>query len=118
MVMGVRPFWTLCRLELNNPPGRITHSQREGGFRDPPLTTMDSQQRAELIAVLHQVTSFAEALLEVNERLLGAISGKGDRPTEADLAYMRAGLEQWREQLAGVRQRIGSLTVEPPTRPQ
>jgi len=67
---------------------------------------MTDPERAELIAALHQTTSFAESLLEVNDRLLRALGGEGDPPSEADLAYMREGLERWRGQLATVRQRL------------
>ena len=93
-----------------------------GGVSRTPFTfhpfTMTDPERAELIAALHQTTSFAESLLDINERLVKALSGEGEPPSEADLAYMREGLERWRGQLAGVRQRLASLLVEPPHRPQ
>jgi hypothetical protein len=42
---------------------------------------MDETERAELIAALHQSVAFGEAMPELNERLLDALSPGASRPT-------------------------------------
>ena len=79
---------------------------------------MDETERAELIATLHQAATFAEALLDLNTRLLDALTTGENRPDVEELEYLRAGLSRWREQLATLRQRIAGLTFEPPERMQ
>lgn len=74
---------------------------------------MTDSEGTELLAALHQTVSFAEGLLEVNDRLVKALSGEGDPPTEADLAYLREGQVRWREQVEGLRRRLASYTLEP-----
>ena len=75
---------------------------------------MDETERAELIAALHQSATFGEGMLDLNERLLDAPASDTNRPTVEDLAYLRAGLERWRAQMATLRQRLVGLTIEPP----
>jgi hypothetical protein len=77
---------------------------------------MDETERAELIAALHQSATFGEGMLDLNERLLDALASEANRPTTEDLAYLRAGLERWRAQMATLRQRLVGLTIEPPDR--
>jgi hypothetical protein len=79
---------------------------------------MDETERAELIAALHQSATFGEGMLDLNERLLDARDSDVNRPTAEDLAYLRAGLERWRAQMATLRQRLVGLTIEPPDRLQ
>ena len=79
---------------------------------------MDETERAELIAALHQSATFGEGMLDLNERLLDALDSDVNRPTAEDLAYLRAGLERWRAQMATLRQRLVGLTIEPPDRLQ
>ena len=79
---------------------------------------MDETERAELIAALHQSATFAEALLELNERLLDALTTGAYRPDSEELEYLRAGLSRWRAQMATLRHRIAGLTVEPPEQMQ
>jgi hypothetical protein len=78
---------------------------------------MDSTERSELIAALHQVTTFAEGLLRQTEQLLSVLEAD-ERPSPHELAEVRANVNLWREQVAILKQRLASLTVEPPTRPQ
>jgi hypothetical protein len=78
---------------------------------------MDSTERAELIAVLHQVTTFAEGLLRQTEQLLSALEADA-KPSPHELAEVRANANLWREQVEILRKRLASLTVEPPSRPQ
>jgi hypothetical protein len=77
---------------------------------------MDDTERAELIAALNQAATFAEGLLDLNERLLDALTTGENRPDLEELEYLRAG--RWREQMAMLWQRIHGLTIEPPERVQ
>jgi hypothetical protein len=79
---------------------------------------MNDPERAELIAALQQSTTFAESLLDLNERLLDALTTGASRPDAEELEYLRAGLARWREQVERLRQCINGLTVEPPERLQ
>jgi hypothetical protein len=79
---------------------------------------VDDTERAELIAALHQAATFAEALLDLNTRLLDALATGENRPLAEELEYLRAGLSRWREQISTLRQRIQGLTIEPPERMQ
>jgi hypothetical protein len=58
------------------------------------------------------VTLFAEGKLALSERLVLAYDDQ--RPTPEDLAGMHAGVVRWREQLAGFRQRLTAVSIEPP----
>jgi hypothetical protein len=67
---------------------------------------MQADERAELIGALHQVTGFAEGLLRLTRQLLESIEGGRERPSDDDVAEMRAGLARWETALAGDRQRL------------
>ena len=79
---------------------------------------VDDTERAEMIAALNHAATFAEGLLDLNERLLDALMTGANRPDAEELEYVRAGLSRWREQFATLRQRIDGLTIEPPERMQ
>ena len=79
---------------------------------------MDDTERAELIAALHQSVTFGEGMLELNERLLDALTSDANRPDADEIEYLRSGLRRWQEQMTKLRQRLASLTIEPPDRPQ
>jgi hypothetical protein len=53
-------------------------------------------------------------MLDLNEQLLDALESDANRPTAEDVAYLRAGLERWRAQMAALRQRLVGLTIVPP----
>jgi len=74
---------------------------------------VDDIERAELIAALHQAATFGEGLLDLNERLLDALTTGANRPDVEELEYLRAGLSRWREQISTLRQRIAGLTIIP-----
>jgi hypothetical protein len=76
------------------------------------------RERAELLAALHQTLAFSEALLEVNDRLVAALGGAGQHPTEADIAYLREGQARWRAEVDALRRRLAAFALEPPSRPQ
>jgi len=79
---------------------------------------MDDTERAELIAALHQSAAFGEGMLELNERLLDALTSNADRADGEEIEYLRAALGRWQEQMTTLRQRLASMTIEPPNRPQ
>jgi hypothetical protein len=67
-------------------------------------------ERAELIAAVHQLTAFTEGLLALNERLVRAYDTDA-RPSVDELAARRDGVVRWREQLEGFEQRLAAATV-------
>jgi DNA repair exonuclease SbcCD ATPase subunit len=67
-------------------------------------------EREELIAALHQLTTFIEGLLTLNERLLTTYD-TDRRPSAEDLTAMREGNARWREQLEAFKQRLAAATV-------
>ena len=71
---------------------------------------MDEDQRAELIAALRQSTVLGEGMLDLNERLLDALSPGANRPDADEIESMRVSLKRWQEQMTKLRQRIASLT--------
>jgi len=79
---------------------------------------MDKDERAELIAALHQSTVFAEEMLDLNERLLDALSPGANRPDTDEIESMRLAVARWQDQMAKLRQRMARLTIEPPERTQ
>ena len=81
------------------------------------MTDTQDDGRVDLIAALHQVTTFAEGLLALLEKLAEA-DQRGVSTTEADGARLRAGIENWRAQLDTFKVRLASLLVVPPDRAQ
>jgi hypothetical protein len=57
-------------------------------------------------------------MLDFNQRLLDALSPGANPPDGEEIEYMRAALGRWQEQMAKLRQRLTSLTIEPPERTQ
>ena len=57
-------------------------------------------------------------MLTLNERLLAALSPGANPPDAEEIEYMRVALGRWQEQMAKLRQRMASLTIEPPDRTQ
>jgi hypothetical protein len=66
--------------------------------------------RAELLAALHQITAFTEGLLTLSERLVRAYD-TDMRPSVEELAAMRDGVVRWRAQLEAFKQRIAAASV-------
>jgi hypothetical protein len=69
--------------------------------------------RSSRSGALHQVTTFAEGLLRQMEFLLAALEANV-RPPVRELVEVRANVSLWREQVAILRQRLVSRTVNPP----
>ena len=72
-------------------------------------------ERADLIAALTNAVLVADGLLEACRHLTGALEWKPP-PTEQQIADARKHLERRRKELDKLKQRLASLTIEPPTR--
>ena len=81
------------------------------------MTDTQDDGRGELIAALHQVTTFAEGLLNLTEKLQLALAS-GVPMSDEDGARLRAGIENWRAQMEVFKTRLNSLTISPPERAQ
>ena len=79
------------------------------------MTDQHNDGRGELIAALHQVTTFAEGLLSLTEKLQHALEA-GVPMSDEDGARLRGGIENWRAQLDVFKQRLPSVTIQPPDR--
>jgi hypothetical protein len=55
-------------------------------------------------------------MLDLNQRPLDAFSFGANPPDADEIEYMRAALGRWQERTAKLRQRMASLTIEPPDR--
>ena len=74
-------------------------------------------ERTELIAALVQLTRGSEQVLSLAERLLG-IPGTPVGLSASELANARSQIALWRKQFDVLRNRVASLTIQPPNRPQ
>jgi hypothetical protein len=81
------------------------------------MTDKQDDGRGELIAALHQVTTFAEGLLNLTEKLQLALES-GVPMSDEDGARLRAGIANWRAQMEVFKTRLNSLTISPPSRLQ
>lgn len=81
------------------------------------MTEKRDDGRGELIAALHQVTTFAEGLLDLLEKLAEA-EDRGVSMSEADGERLRAGIVNWRAQVDVFKTRLHSLTITPPDQVQ
>ena len=79
--------------------------------------SVSHQERAELIAALTNSVLVADGLLEACQYLTRALEWKTP-PTEQQIADAREHLERCRQDLDKLKQRLASLTIEPPTRVQ
>jgi hypothetical protein len=75
------------------------------------------EERAELIGALTNAVLVADGLLEACRYLTKALEWKSP-PTEAQIGEARTHLNRWREDRDKLKQRLASVTIEPPTRPQ
>ena len=76
-----------------------------------------AEECAELIAALSRTAEMVGLLLDALDVLL-ASSLAGQQPSTGDLERLTEHSALWRQQLEKLRSRLGSLTIEPPTRPQ
>ena len=78
---------------------------------------MIDPERTHLITALHELTNFAEGLLEANWLLLEAMADETPRRREP-LADAQRQHKRWVQQLAEFRKRLEGLGIEPPSRTQ
>jgi hypothetical protein len=77
--------------------------------------TFSADDRAELIGAVTRTADMVGALLDVTDRIVAAFDD-GRQLTAGDLERLREHAALWREQLERLRQRLASVTIEPPTR--
>jgi hypothetical protein len=79
--------------------------------------SVEADERAELIAAVTRTSEMVGALLDLVDRI---VVGFDDRRqlTPADVQRLRQHSALWRDQLERLRQRLASVTIEPPTRVQ
>jgi len=78
--------------------------------------TFSAKERAELIGALSKTADMVRILLDQLDLLLSHAAGR--RLTDAEAEQLREASAVWRQQLGKLRQRLASVTVEPPSRPQ
>jgi hypothetical protein len=79
--------------------------------------SFSDEQCADLVAALTHAPEMVGGLLDVTHRLLTTFE-EGIRPPAQKLAELREHQALWQEQLERLRQRLASVTIEPPTRVQ
>jgi hypothetical protein len=70
-----------------------------------------------LIAVLVHTGDMVELLLDALDRLTSAYNAE-EQPTHGDIQRLREHSALWRQQLDRLPQRLNSVMIERPTRPQ
>lgn len=81
------------------------------------MAATKDDERAELIAALHQSAGMIGKLLDLTDRLIEALETH-ERPSAEEIDALRVQARNWREQLDRVRQRLASVMIEPPNRVQ
>ena len=74
-------------------------------------------ERADLIAALSKTAEMVGLLLDALDVLLASYVA-GEQPSTGDVQRLREHSELWRQQLERLKQRLASVTIEPPSRPQ
>jgi len=78
---------------------------------------VNTDERGELIAALHHTAAMVEGLLTLLERLLLSLETQAP-PSSEKIDEVRRHAAVWRTQLDRMRQRLASVTIESPARPQ
>jgi hypothetical protein len=76
-----------------------------------------ADERAELIGAVTRTIEMVGALLDLVDRIVVGFDD-GRQLTQADVERLREHSALWRQQLERLRQRLASVTIEPPTRVQ
>ena len=79
--------------------------------------TFSDEERAELIAAVSKTADMVELLLRQIDLLIFA-QESGRRLTDAELKQLKDHQTIWRRDLERLRNRLASVTIEPPTRVQ
>jgi hypothetical protein len=79
--------------------------------------TVTPDERAEWIGAVSKTAEMVEGLLDALDTLRASLEA-GHQPTVGDLQRLREHSALWRRQLDRLRQRLSSIVIEPPSRPQ
>jgi hypothetical protein len=106
-----------CSCLLGRSIARQLDRMRAVGVAD--AVSVEADERAELIAAVTRTSEMVGALLDLMERIVVGFDD-GRQLTQADVERLREHSTLWRQQLERlrVRQRLASVTIEPPTRVQ
>jgi hypothetical protein len=87
------------------------------GCCSPFSVAMNSEERAEFIAALTKTADMVELLLRQIDLL--TLAHESERQlTDTELRQLHEHQTMWRSDLERLRQRLASVTIEPPTRVQ
>jgi hypothetical protein len=79
--------------------------------------SVEADERAELIAAVTHTAEMVSRLLDLINRVVAGYEA-GRQLTDANLQRLREHGALWQQQLERLRQRLVSVTIEPPTRVQ
>jgi hypothetical protein len=82
-----------------------------------PAVSFSDEERGELIAALTDAVLTADGLLEACQRLTNALEWE-PKPSTQQLEAARNTLAGWRKEIDRLKQRLASITIPPPARPQ
>jgi hypothetical protein len=82
-----------------------------------PAVSISDEERAQLIGALTNAVLVADGLLEACRHLIKALEWKTP-PSDEQIAAARTHVDRWRADLDKLKQRLVSVTIEPPSRPQ
>ena len=79
--------------------------------------SFSEDERTELIGAPTNAVLVADGLLEACRHLIDALEWKTP-PSDEQIAAARTHVDRWRADLDKLKQRLASVTIQPPTRPQ
>jgi hypothetical protein len=104
-----------CACLLGRSIARQLDRLRNVGVAD--AVSVEADERAELIAAVTRTSEMVGALLDLIDRIAAGFD-QGRQLSAADVERLREHSTLWHEQLERLRQRLASVTIEPPTRVQ
>jgi hypothetical protein len=104
-----------CACLLGRSIVRQLDRLRNVGVAD--AVSVEADERAELIAAVSHTAEMVSRLLDLINRIVVGFEA-GRQLTEADVQRLREHGALWQQQLDRLRQRLASVTIEPPTRVQ
>jgi hypothetical protein len=104
-----------CACLLGRSIARQLDRLRNVGVAD--AVSVEADERAELIAAVSHTAEMVSRLLDLINRIVVGFEA-GRQLTEADVQRLREHGALWQQQLDRLRQRLVSVTIEPPTRVQ
>jgi hypothetical protein len=104
-----------CACLLGRSIVRQLDRMRAVGVAD--AVSVEADERAELIAAVSHTAEMVSRLLDLVNRIVAGFEA-GHQLTDADVQRLREHGALWQQQLERLRQRLASVTIEPPTRVQ